>query len=183
MISTETGKIVEVPPAPGPIECGMDYTDALRPLFTLAAHAVRSVPDMPTGERLALRRELDALLAEAGTRARPSRPELFETARRAVRSWLDERFPGPAGSVAAADFYPSLERLLDAPDHHRHDAERRQAIEVFATCLELGYRGTNGVTDGFPAPAAFLRRCRRELAGAAFAPAVPPPLQIGRAHV
>lgn len=151
----------------------MDYIDILGPVLSFAAHAAYSAGGRTTtAHRHALRERLEALLDAARDHRRRVRSDTFDAAWFAVCAWLDERFPDEEtftrsyfpGSESTDEFFVKLDRLLNAPGLERFDPGRLQAIEVFAACLELGFRGLGGKPADRRVLRQYLDCCRRELA-------------------
>lgn len=148
----------------------MDYADVFRPILSLAAH---SLPDDPGGDGDAPSRpdpvgDLERLLRHALERRRAGNAGAFDTAWLAVAAWLHERAgivlrPSPGHfrtETAGRDFFTTLAGLLRAEKADPGDPERLAVVEVYASCLDLGFAGA------LAAEPERLETCRRRCRGA-----------------
>lgn len=150
----------------------MDYIDLLRPIFSLAAHAVASDGVSPMdASRRTVHEKIEAILATAGSRGRHAATDAFNAAGLAICAWLDETFPDGnkyverhfPGTDPDREFFGRLDLLLGISGCDKFEPERQQALEVFAGCLQLGYRGRYRTEPDNTDPQAYLDCCRREM--------------------
>lgn len=124
----------------------MDYCGVFRPIFVYITHLIRNQTD---GARLpfpfaSVREDLQGLILAVFQTPGSSGPE-FDDAWFAVRCWLCEKLaPLHNGTELCG-------RLVDIPEnggsefflrlnrHLEHDS--RSLVMLYATCLELGFRG------------------------------------------
>lgn len=149
----------------------MHYIDIFRPVFSLAAHVSPTASGSGDASQSSVAL-LEPVLAEARRRRRGARREHFDQAWFALCAWLDETF-AEAGPLVARHLLPSgngeeffarLDRLLDSSALDRLDPERRDLVEVFSLCLELGFHGPFHRSGDRKILAAYRRRCREVLA-------------------
>lgn len=147
----------------------MDYTELFRPIFVHVGHLVLNLsePARLHVSPAAIVGELQAMLQDVFRNPAADRSD-FPRAWFPLRAWLDERLRGlPGGDClcgqlvqaeagAESEFFRRLNLLLAAPD-------AEELVRVYATCLELGFRGYYA-RPGFERELAGYRaRCREYL--------------------
>lgn len=157
----------------------MDYISVFSPVFSLVAHASCAIPGISTDRQLqsvpGVREKVDELLASARSHRRSMGRDAFDSAWFALCAWLDEALPGPKPYVRryfaevnpGREFFTQLDRLLDENGLDNLDAERLGVLEVYAACLELGFRGTYAQTEDRPSLDVYRKYCAKDLAKAA----------------
>lgn len=161
----------------------MDYIDVFRPIFSFGAHAVLSAGNWHEGDFdfKSAHADLEKLVVSALSRRRPDEAESFDLAWFAVCAWLDEKVAGLRvhgfGEIgesmqrrffntvnAGEEFFEKLETLLEADNEAI--PRRREIVDVYGSCLELGFLGRYFRLEDAPQIAAYRRRCLEALADA-----------------
>ncbi|MCC8190329.1 MAG: DotU family type IV/VI secretion system protein [Planctomycetes bacterium] len=150
----------------------MNPFDDIRTLVAYVAHrSNRTDQDTALPASPDFMGEVDRLMAEAYSSA--MRDAASSTAAwHALCDWLDETLATggrygaefvPSGSTM--DFYARLDAVLAAAGVERHDPAWFQTVEVYALCLQAGYRGRYHRPVDAGVRRRYGERCREILTG------------------
>ncbi|MCD8352534.1 MAG: DotU family type IV/VI secretion system protein [Planctomycetaceae bacterium] len=148
----------------------MDYCQIVRPLLAYVSHLVRNQTERcgPSFPHASVREDLQHILLAVFHDPRAAGQD-FDEAWFAVRCWLAETLPAlPNGDDLCerlldrpqngkSEFFARLSRLLDHPD-------AENVVRVYATCLDLGFRGYYAEPGREGDLAGYRTACRHYLA-------------------
>lgn len=157
----------------------MDYLDLFRPILSLAMHITlaNSARRYGIAEAKTALADLHLLIGDAFAHRRPGNSRDFDQAWFPVQALMEEKLSGllkTAGNDGAQfskeytpcrnsgdDFFTRLDTLLVPREGIHKNRDRIAILDVYRSCLELGFRGRYNKPESASELAGYGLRCRK----------------------